>query len=149
MKLLALFASLIALAGCAAHPEIKNQSTIKHMPEPKVKMIDYVEIPSRNLSQTKVFFESLFGWRFTDYGPDYASFDDGRLTGGFYTSSEVSLVSRGSALIIFYSPELEQSRDRVRALGATITKDIFSFPGGRRFQFTEPGGSEFAIWSDK
>ena len=119
------------------------------MPDPKDKRVDYVEIPSRNLGLTKGFFESLFGWRFTDYGPDYTSFDDGRLNGGFYSSSEISLVSRGSALIIFYTPELEQSRDRVLVLGAVITKDIFSFPGGRRFQFTEAGGSEFAIWSDK
>lgn len=29
-----------------------------------------------------------------------------------------------------------------------ITKPIFSFPGGRRFHFTEPSGNEFAVWSD-
>ena len=25
----------------------------------------------------------------------------------------------------------------------------FSFPGGRRFHFTDPGGTELAVWSDK
>ncbi|TCK18554.1 hypothetical protein DFR30_1832 [Thiogranum longum] len=35
-----------------------------------------------------------------------------------------------------------------------FTKDFFkqvfgwSFPGGRRFHFTEPSGNEFAVWSD-
>ena len=48
-----------------------------------------------------------------------------------------------------YTEHLEELRDRTKTLGATITRDIFSFPGGRRFHFTEPGGSEFAIWSDK
>jgi predicted enzyme related to lactoylglutathione lyase len=35
--------------------------------------IDYIEIPSRNLAETKRFFSALFGWSFQDYGPDYAS----------------------------------------------------------------------------
>jgi len=28
-------------------------------------------------------------------------------------------------------------------------KPIFSFPGGRRFHFTDPAGNELAIWSDQ
>ena len=43
----------------------------------------------------------------------------------------------------------QRTSDRAKELGATITRDIFPFPGGRRFHFTEPGGSEFALWSDK
>ena len=38
---------------------------------------------------------------------------------------------------------------QVAELGGTISRDIFSFPGGRRFHFTDPNGNEFAIWSDK
>jgi len=30
-----------------------------------------------------------------------------------------------------------------------VTKPIVPFPGGRRFQFTEPSGNEFAAWSDQ
>jgi uncharacterized protein len=32
--------------------------------------------------------------------------------------------------------------------GATIAKPIFTFPGGRRFHFIDPSGSELAVWSD-
>jgi len=32
--------------------------------------------------------------------------------------------------------------------GGSIIKPIFSFPGGRRFHFTDPNGNEFAVWSD-
>jgi predicted enzyme related to lactoylglutathione lyase len=119
------------------------------MPSPKPNAIDYVEIPSRDLKKTRAFFESLFAWKFTDYGPEYTSFEDGRLSGGFFHSPTVAQTANGSALIVFYSPQLESIRDQAVQLGATITRDIFSFPGGRRFQFTEPGGSEFAIWSDR
>ena len=30
-----------------------------------------------------------------------------------------------------------------------ITREIFAFPGGRRFHFKDPAGNELAVWSDK
>ncbi|MCL5974973.1 MAG: VOC family protein, partial [Gammaproteobacteria bacterium] len=29
-----------------------------------------------------------------------------------------------------------------------IPQVIFSFPGGRRFHFTDPNGNEYAVWSE-
>jgi predicted enzyme related to lactoylglutathione lyase len=37
---------------------------------------------------------------------------------------------------------------KVAAAGGTITKPIFSFPGGRRFHFADPAGNEMAVWSE-
>jgi catechol 2,3-dioxygenase-like lactoylglutathione lyase family enzyme len=51
--------------------------------------IDYVEFQARDLAATRKFFEALFGWTFTDYGPDYSSFEDGRIAGGFFTRGKV------------------------------------------------------------
>jgi predicted enzyme related to lactoylglutathione lyase len=51
-------------------------------------------------------------------------------------------------LLIFYSEDLERDVVRVRDLGGTISQEIFPFPGGRRFHFIDPVGTEFAIWSD-
>jgi predicted enzyme related to lactoylglutathione lyase len=111
--------------------------------------IDYIEMPSRNLAETKRFFSALFGWSFVDYGPDYSSFDDGRMAGGFFTSEKTVDVEAGSPLIVFYFPELEKILAQIKKLGGEITREIFEFPGGRRFHFREPGGGEFAMWSDK
>jgi predicted enzyme related to lactoylglutathione lyase len=111
--------------------------------------IDYIEMPSRNLAETKRFFFALFGWSFVDYGPDYSSFDDGRMAGGFFTSEKTAGVEAGSPLVVFYSPELEKILAQIKKLGREITREIFEFPGGRRFHFREPGGGEFAMWSDK
>ena len=111
--------------------------------------VDYVETPSLDLPKSKAFFSALLGWHFTEYGPEYLDYSDGRTTGGFYRSEKVSSTATGSTIAVIYTERLEELRDRAKALGATITRDIFSFPGGRRFHFTEPGGSEFAIWSDK
>jgi hypothetical protein len=110
--------------------------------------IDYVEFPARDIAATRKFFETLFGWKFTDYGPDYTSFEDGRVAGGFTRAEKCSTISTGGVLIVFYHPQLEEIRQRVIDLGGKITTDIFSFPGGRRFHFTEPSGNECAIWSE-
>jgi len=48
--------------------------------------INYVEYPSRNLAETRCFFERVFGWSFQDYGPDYTAFSDQGLDGGFFKS---------------------------------------------------------------
>jgi predicted enzyme related to lactoylglutathione lyase len=50
-------------------------------------------------------------------------------------------------LIVIYSDDLERDVRRVKELGATISQDIFSFPGGRRFHFVDPVSTEYAIWA--
>ena len=107
--------------------------------------IDYVEIPVTDLTAAREFFGGLFGWSFEDWGPDYMSFNDGRLDGGFRRAE--SATPAGGVLLVFYSEDLERDRDRVTELGATISVDIFDFPGGRRFHFVDPTGTEYALWS--
>ena len=111
--------------------------------------INYVEFPSRDLAATKAFFTAAFGWAFADYGPEYAAFANQGLNGGFYKSDLVASTQNGSALIVFYSGELEQTQAKVTEAGGSITKAIFNFPGGRRFHFADPNGNEYAVWSDK
>ncbi len=109
--------------------------------------LNYVEYPANNLSQTKAFFENAFGWTFVDYGPDYTSFSDQGLDGGFFKSDLCSTTEKGAALLVFYSARLEATLEKVKAAGGKIVQPIFSFPGGRRFHFVEPSGNEFAVWS--
>ena len=108
--------------------------------------IDYIEIAATNLADTKRFYTEAFGWKFTDYGPEYTSFADGRLTGGFFKSDAVRA---GSLLVVIFALDLEASEARVRKAGGAITKPVFEFPGGRRFQFSDPSGNELAVWSDR
>lgn len=110
--------------------------------------IHYVELPSTDLPATQAFFQTVFGWTFQDYGPDYTAILGAGLDGGFYASDQTARTETGSALVILYSDDLEATRAAVVEAGGTLVKDIFSFPGGRRFHFTEPGGSELAVWTD-
>ena len=108
--------------------------------------IDYIEFHATDISATKKFYAAVFGWKFTDYGPDYTSFEDGRLAGGFDKSGSVS---KGGPLVVLFCSNLEKSLADVKSHGGKISKDIFSFPGGRRFHFSDPSGNELAVWSDK
>lgn len=110
--------------------------------------LNYVEFPCSDLQATKAFFEEAFAWTFTDYGPDYTAFSGQGLDGGFFKADRRSSTADGAALLVFYSNDLERTLSKVSEAGGTIIKPIFSFPGGRRFHFTEPSGNEFAVWSD-
>lgn len=116
---------------------------------PEENKVDYLEIPAKDLPASKAFFNSMFGWEFTDYGDDYCSFQDGRINGGFYKSDQSVSYENGSVLVVFFANDLEASQQKVKDNGGTIVRAIFSFPGGRRFHFADPNGNEFAIWSDQ
>ncbi len=111
--------------------------------------IDYIELPARDLDRIEEFYRKCFGWSFADYGPDYRAFNDGRLDGGFYRAECEAEQASGSALVVFFANDLEATRERIVENGATLSVDIFSFPGGRRFHFKDPNGNELAVWSDK
>lgn len=110
--------------------------------------INYVELPANDLEAVKSFFSAAFGWTFVDYGPDYTSFANQGLDGGFYRAELSSRTSNGAALIVLYSSDLEATQAKVEKAGGEILKPAFRFPGGRRFHFADPSGNEFAVWSD-
>jgi predicted enzyme related to lactoylglutathione lyase len=111
------------------------------------RKIDYIEFNVADIARSKAFYGSAFGWTFTDYGPQYCEFQDGRLTGGFTTTGPVRV--QGGPLIILFADALEETLAGVEAAGGTVVQPIFDFPGGRRFHFADPDGYELAVWSDR
>ncbi len=110
------------------------------------RRIDYIEYPVPDVAAAKLFYSTVFGWNFTDYGPDYTCFSDGRLAGGFSKSPDVAI---GGPLIVLYSLDLSAIESVIVNNGGTIVKPTYEFPGGRRFHFRDPFGYELAVWSDK
>ena len=115
---------------------------------PAHEKMNYVEYPAKDLDATRSFFQNAFGWSFVDYGPDYTSFSGEGMDGGFFRSDLASTTDNGGALVVFFSAQLEETLAKVSAAGGRIIKPVFSFPGGRRFHFTEPSGNEFAVWAE-
>ncbi len=110
--------------------------------------MNYVEFPAKDLEGTKEFFSKVFGWSFVDYGPEYIAFSNEGLDGGFFKSGLSATSEKGSALIVFYSQDLEGTLSKVKNAGGEVIKPIFAFPGGSRFHFSDPNGNEFAVWSE-
>lgn len=108
--------------------------------------INYVEFKAHDLDAIKEFYGAAFGWTFTDYGPTYIAFFESGLDGGFEKTSDPIV---HGALVVLYHTDLEGIKNKIAEAGGTIVKDIFHFPGGRRFHFTDPSGNELAVWSDK
>ena len=105
--------------------------------------LDYLALPGGDLPASKAFYSAAFGWRFLDYGPAYAAFDEG-LDGGFDAQSDATR----TPLPVLFATDLEAMLARVEAAGGTIVKPVFAFPGGRRFHFRDPAGNELAVWSE-
>jgi predicted enzyme related to lactoylglutathione lyase len=140
----------LALSLFIASTSANNSDVIKDGSTEMTKnnKINYIEIPAKNIEATKAFFNEVFGWSFVDYGPDYSSFAAQGVDGGFFKSDLVVSTKNGSPLIVLYSNLLETTQENIEKAGGKIVKPIFSFPGGRRFHFSDPNGNEFAVWSE-
>lgn len=111
------------------------------------KTINYIEFPLVNAAETMQFYGTVFGWKFQEWGPNYLSFNGAGIEGGFNGEDEVP-VQRPGVLVILFSDNLEKVLTEIKSAGATITREIYTFPGGRRFHFTDPNGNELAIWAE-
>ena len=106
--------------------------------------IDNIEFNVSDITRSKAFYAKAFGWTFTDYGPAYCEFTDGRLTGGLTT---LGPIKPGGPLVILYTDDLAKTQARLEEAGAKIVRPVVAFPGGRRFHFEDPDGYELAVWS--
>lgn len=109
--------------------------------------INYIEFPLVDASATKQFYSSVFGWEFQEWGPQYLSFSGAGVDGGF-NGVDKPAISKPGVLVVLYASDLEGVYENVKATGTDIVKEIYSFPGGRRFHFLDPNGNELAVWSD-
>jgi len=102
---------------------------------------DFIELPVGDIDVARSFYEGAFGWSLTAFGPTYAC----TLTGDVDIGLQADLPEQAAApLVVIQVPDLEAALDAVVAAGGAITRDIFAFPGGRRFHFRDPSGNELA-----
>ena len=109
--------------------------------------IDYLEFCVNDMAEAKRFYATAFGWEFTDYSPDYVGIKGATKEQGGFTLTKK--VRPGDILPVIYTDNLEATLATVKKADGQIMKDIFSFPGGRRFEFSDPSGNIIAVWSDR
>lgn len=107
--------------------------------------IDLIEFPvqtAEELKQTKEFFTDVFDWKYTDWGDDYSDTPESGTNSGVNADGGASM-----PLTVIYSDDLDKTKELVIKNGGKIIVDTYTFPGGKRFHFTEPNGNELAVWS--
>ena len=102
---------------------------------------NFIELPARDLAASQNFYETVFGMTMTGFGPTYACTLTGDVDIGLQADQEEATKA---PLPVIEVQDLEATLSAVTATGATVSKPIFSFPGGRRFHFLDPGGNELA-----
>jgi len=103
--------------------------------------LNYVELPVRDIGAAKTFYEEVFGWSLTEFGPTYAATLSGDTDIGLQADASEATKA---PLPVIEVDDLEAAFEAVGRAGAEIVRPIFAFPGGRRFQFLDPGGNELA-----
>ena len=111
--------------------------------KPTNNHINYVEFKAHDLEAIKTFYSKAFGWKFTDYGDSYVAFDGSGLQGGFEKTNDPTT---NGALVVLYHDDLKLAKQTVLNAGGKLSVNIFSFPGGSRFQFLDSSGNELAVW---
>ena len=104
--------------------------------------IDYIEFYNAELEATQDFFAKACAWQFVEYGPDYRDIKEAG------TGAGIERGDNKAPLIVLKANDLQAAYDQLCAAGADITKEVFEFPGGKRFEFREPGGTKMAVWSE-
>jgi predicted enzyme related to lactoylglutathione lyase len=104
--------------------------------------INFVELPARNLAETKSFYSRVFGWSLTDFGPSYSCTLTGDVDIGLQGDRAETTAQ---PLAVIAVDDLEKALVEVQKAGGKISKPTFSFPGGRRFHFVDPSGNELAV----
>jgi predicted enzyme related to lactoylglutathione lyase len=115
---------------------VENSMTVKYQ-------IDYLEFPSSDGLKTRRFFEEAFDWSFVSYGPTYHAIEAAGIDAGI--QGDIAEAT-AAPLPVVRTTDLEAAQRAVELAGGVLTRAPFDFPGGRRFHFREPGGTEMAVW---
>lgn len=108
--------------------------------------INYIELYSNDLTETKRFYNACFGWEFIDYGDSYVGINGAGIDGGFELTDKPIV---NGALVILHHDDLEIIKSKIIKEGGKIVVDIFSFPGGKRFHFLDPSGNILGVWKNE
>lgn len=107
--------------------------------------ISYVELTVRDLEQAKAFYSSAFGWTFNDYGPGYAGIQSADGTGEVGGLAVGDVVASGGPLVLLEADDLADVRRAIEAAGGVAHEQI-DYPGGQRFEFTDPSGNRLGVF---
>lgn len=105
-------------------------------------LIDYFELPTAAMPESQRFFGEAFGFGIKPYGPAYGEITYGGVLGGLIATDDRS----GAPLVGIRTDDIAAARQAIETAGGTVTRPVSDYPGGQRFFFREPGGSELLVY---
>lgn len=127
---------------------MQAQTTEATMSDPVHHAISYIELGATDLDATRAFYESAFGWAFNDYGPEYAGIRAVDGEGEIGGLSTFAAPSAEGPLVLLFSTDLDSSLAAVTEAGGVIVAGPYDYPGGRRFEFTDPSGNRLGVFTE-
>ena len=110
-------------------------------------VIDYIELAVVDLEQSKAFYAKALGWEFNDYGPEYAGMKNPTTGGEFGGLNTEPVASRGEGILaLMRTDDADAALASVLAAGGRIQKEMYDYPGGRRFTFADPSGNILGVY---
>lgn len=112
---------------------------------------NYVELPATDLSAAQAFYESNFGWTFTEYGPTYSAATVAGLEVGLNAEATVGTAQPDGAqnptgpFLLLQTDDLDAIHATLEDLGGVIVTQPCDYPGGRRLHFRDPSGNVLGI----
>lgn len=104
-------------------------------------VIDYFELPTSGIGTSTDFFGKAFGWGNKAYGPGYSEITEAGVLGGLSSADELS-----GPIVGIRTDNIDEAVAAIVAAGGTITVEPYAYPGGHRFIFREPGGSQMLVY---
>ncbi len=108
--------------------------------------LDYIEISVSDVARAREFYGQAFGWRFNDYGPEYAGIqtaDGSGEVGGLGVGRDSG---PGGVVALLRSDDLDASLAAVEAAGGSIVEAPYDYPGGRRCIFGDLDGNVLGVY---
>ena len=108
--------------------------------------ISHIEFSTRDLGESKKFYNSVFEWDIKDY-PDmnYATFQaEGGTGGGFNPISDD--YPAGTMMIYINTPNLVETLEKIKKAGGTIIQESYDIPTvGIMATFKDPSGNIISL----
>ena len=106
-------------------------------------VIDYFELPTTATSTSTDFFGKAFGWGNKAYGPGYSEITEAGVLGGLNSDTSDG---PGLPVIGIRTDNIAEAVASIERAGGIITVQPYPYPGGHRFFFREPGGSQLLVY---
>ena len=106
----------------------------------------HVEIPAPDLAALRGFYGGVFGWTFSEMGPQYVLFHAGDGGGGLDASAPVV---DGGVVLVLAVEDIDASLTAITGAGGEALSPKTGIGGDHGFcaYFRDPCGNKMGIWS--